>query len=330
MTKKLISIIGASGFVGSYLREELNNSGIEFQAFDKNNIHNSKEIEYLDVEDHRSLMQLSNASTLINLAAVHRDDIKPISKYDDINVQGAKNTCIAAENFGINKIIFISSVAVYGFAPANTDESGEPNYFNDYGRTKYLAENVYKEWFDKDPNSRSLIIIRPTVIFGEGNRGNVYNLLNQVSKNRFVMIGSGNNIKSMAYVRNVVAFIKYCININDGFHIYNYVDKPDLDMNSFLILIRKKLFNKESVGIRLPYFFGIIIGKIFDLLSNLTGYKFPVSSIRIEKFVKTTQFNTSIGNTGFQAPFKLDEALERTLDYEFISTIDDKKEFYTE
>jgi len=57
------------------------------------------------------------------------------------------------------------------------DESGEPNYFNDYGRTKYLAEQVYKEWQAEDPENRSLVIVRPTVIFGEGNRGNVYNLV---------------------------------------------------------------------------------------------------------------------------------------------------------
>ena len=48
---------------------------------------------------------------------------------------------------------------------------GESNYFNDYGRTKYLAEQVYKAWQAEDPESRTLVIVRPTVIFGEGNRG---------------------------------------------------------------------------------------------------------------------------------------------------------------
>ena len=72
-----------------------------------------------------------------------------------------------------NKIIFTSSVAIYGFAPANTGEDGKPDYFNDYGRTKYLAEQVYKKWQAEDPENRTLVIVRPTVIFGEGNRGNV-------------------------------------------------------------------------------------------------------------------------------------------------------------
>ena len=49
-------------------------------------------------------------------------------------------------------------------------EEGAINPFNEYGRTKALAEDVYREWRAKDPDSRSLIIVRPTVVFGEGNR----------------------------------------------------------------------------------------------------------------------------------------------------------------
>ena len=64
------------------------------------------------------------------------------SLYDEVNVQGSENICRACSELGIHKIIFTSSVAVYGFAPVGTDESGEINYFNDYGRTKFLAEEI--------------------------------------------------------------------------------------------------------------------------------------------------------------------------------------------
>ena len=59
-----------------------------------------------------------------------------------------------------------------------------------------MAENIYKDWFNEDPSKRTLIIIRPTVIFGEGNRGNVYNLLNQINSKKFAMFGNGKNKKS--------------------------------------------------------------------------------------------------------------------------------------
>jgi len=85
-----------------------------------------------------------------------------------------------------------------------------------------LAESVYKEWQQEDTKNRTLAIVRPTVIFGEGHRGNVYNLLNQIFTGRFVMFGDGRNRKSMAYVENVVAFLEHSLSFKPGVHIYNY------------------------------------------------------------------------------------------------------------
>ena len=178
--KAIAAVVGA-GLVGSRLASFCDKANVQYNVYDIDLKKNNDKIVYLDVEDTKSLELLSSSNTIINLAAVHRDDIRPLSRYDDVNITGAKNICDAARKHKINRIIFTSSVAIYGVAPPNTDESGAPNYFNDYGRTKYLAEQVYKEWQAEDPFNRTLVIIRPTVIFGEGNRGNVYNLLNQIA-----------------------------------------------------------------------------------------------------------------------------------------------------
>ncbi len=146
MNKNEVAIVGGAGFVGSRLTARFRKRNIFSNKYDIDLSNYSDKSIYLDVEDVDSLDQLAGVSTIINLAAVHRDDVRPLSRYDDVNVQGAKNVCEAACKHGINKIIFTSSVAIYGFAPADTDESGESNYFNDYGRTKYLAEQVYKAW----------------------------------------------------------------------------------------------------------------------------------------------------------------------------------------
>lgn len=264
------------------------------------------------------------------MAAVHRDDIRPLSRYDDVNVQGSVNVCDIARKHNINKIIFTSSEAIYGFAAANTDESGEPNFFNDYGRTKYLAEKVYKEWHAEDPKNRTLVIVRPTVIFGEGNRGNVLNLLKQIASGRFVMFGNGKNKKSMAYIENVTAFLEYSLSFKPGMHIYNYIDKPDFDMNTLVTEARKTLFGKNNIGLRLPVFLGIAIGYFTDLISKVTGKTLPVSSIRVKKFMGTTQFRSSVSETGFLPPVSLEEGLARTLRYEFLEDNSDKRTFETE
>lgn len=328
--ENIVAIFGGAGFLGTRLCSQMQSNGINYVVCDKNNSSVASDQITLDIEDLNSFDNVAGAAAIINLAAVHRDDVRPISRYDDVNVQGSVNVCKAARLFGINKIIFTSSVAIYGFASADTDESGDPNYFNDYGRTKYLAEQVYKEWQAEDPENRTLVIVRPTVIFGEGNRGNVYNLLKQIAAGRFVMFGNGKNKKSMAYVENVAAFLEYSLSFKPGLHIYNYIDKPDFDMNALVSKARKTLFAKNNVGLRLPAFLGMAVGYFADLVAKITGKTLPVSSIRVKKFMGTTQFTSSVNKTGFVPPITLEEGLARTLRYEFLEDNSDKRTFITE
>lgn len=100
-----------------------------------------------------------------------------------------------------------------------------------------------------------MTIIRPTVIFGERNRGNVYNLLKQIAGGKFAMVGPGTNYKSMAYVGNIVEFIKFKLkNVTAGYEVYNYVDKPDLNMNQLVAEVEQSLgkntIDAPSISIR--------------------------------------------------------------------------------
>ena len=314
-----IAVIGGSGFVGKYLSTLLDKYSIDYDIFDLNQ-KDTKPIKYLDVTDITTLNSIEGYDLIINLAAEHKDNIEPKTRYDEVNVEGARNVCIAAERFNIKHIIFTSSVAVYGFVDENTDEKGDINYFNDYGRTKFQAENVYRDWFSKKSQEKNLTIIRPTVIFGKENRGNVYNLMKQIASKRFLMIGDGKNMKSMAYVENVAEFLLYALNFKEGYHLYNYVDKPDLNMNELVRIIRKKLFKKNSAGIRIPSFLGYLVGIISDFVLGVFKIDSPISRIRIKKFISSTQFDTSLKETGFIPQKNLTEALNETLSYEFTTT----------
>lgn len=326
----MITIIGGSGFVGTRLCKRLELDSVDFIIVDKvmSKTFGDK-TAVADVRDYAGLVKVCDGDVIINLAAEHRDDVSPKSLYDEVNVAGARRVCEVAEARGINKIIFTSSVAVYGFAPLGTDESGEINYFNDYGRTKYEAELVYKAWQEKDSENRMLVIIRPTVVFGEQNRGNVYNLLRQIASGKFMMIGDGTNRKSMAYVENVAAFLEYSLGFENGVHIYNYIDKPDFDMNTLVANVNKALGKDEKIGFRLPFLLGYNIGKVFDFVAFVTGKKFTVSSIRVKKFCSDSMFETSIAKTGFVPPVNLEDGLASTIKYEFVDKT--KAEvFYTE
>lgn len=313
-------IIGGSGFIGTRLAKRLSSANTPFQIVDKAKSNTFPELTQLcDIRNREKLLQIdTTADVIINLAAEHRDDVRPKSLYDEVNVMGSQHVCDLAEAKGINKIIFTSSVAVYGFAERGTDENGKINPFNDYGRTKHEAELIYKDWQAKDPEHRTLVIVRPTVVFGEQNRGNVYNLLKQIASGKFVMIGNGENRKSMAYVENVAAFLEFSNSLETGVHTYNYIDKPDFDMNSLVIRVKKALGKEGNVRTRVPYWFGMLAGYGFDALAKLTGKNLPISSIRIQKFCTNSVYNTGITTTAFKPTIDLETAISNTINYEFV------------
>lgn len=327
----MISIVGGSGFIGTRLCRRFAGNSVPFVIVDKAVSATFPEKTVIaDVRESAALEQSIEGNVIINLAAEHRDDVTPRSLYDQVNVGGAENLCAEAERKGIEKIIFTSSVAVYGFAPEETDERGEINYFNDYGRTKYEAEQIFKAWQAKAPERRSLVIVRPTVVFGERNRGNVYNLLRQIASGRFLMIGDGHNVKSMAYVENVAAFLEHALSFGPGTHLYNYIDKPDFDMNKLVKKVYTALGKKEKINFRIPYSVGYALGRVFDLVAMLTGKKFPISSIRVKKFCANSSFETSVAATGFVPPVSLEEGLLRTIRYEFVEEHKEDQLFYSE
>lgn len=328
-----INIIGGSGFIGTRLVKRLiSKPQLQTWIIDKlvSNTFPAMSIPC----DVRSLDQLrksiSQNSVLINLAAEHRDDVRPLSLYDDVNVGGAKNICTVACEKNVTKIIFTSSVAVYGFARIGTDEFGGIAPFNDYGRTKYEAEQVFKAWQAEAPGVRTLVIIRPTVVFGEQNRGNVYNLLRQIASGKFIMVGNGENRKSIAYVENVVAFIEYAMGFKPGVHLYNFIDKPDFTMNGLTGEVNRMLGRSDKIFIRIPFALGYFFGKVFDFAACITGRRFPISSVRVRKFCANSVYNTNIDQTGFVPPVQLQQALAQTVRYEFIEKHNNEHLYFTE
>ena len=315
-----ITLIGASGFVGTRLIELLKQNNYFLQNVDKKQSRFHSEITVIaDVLDKNNLVTLlDNTDVVILLAAEHRDDVTPTSLYYDVNVGGMRNTLEAMEANGVKRIIFTSSVAVYGLNKNNPTETYPADPFNHYGKSKWEAEKVLQEWYKVHPDW-NINVIRPTVIFGERNRGNVYNLLKQISSGRFLMVGKGNNKKSMAYVGNIVAFIKFLIeNKTTGYEVYNYIDKPDFTMNELVDHVSKVL-NKHIPSVHYPLWLGMLGGFCFDVLAFITRRKLTISSVRVKKFCVTTQFDaTKVQNTDFRAPYTLAEGLARTLEFEFI------------
>ena len=314
-----ILVTGGSGFIGTNLVTDLLKAGHSVIIYDKvkSEIHPDLCL-IADVRDRERLNKaLQGVDVVYHLAAEHRDDVRPVSLYYDVNVGGAKNVIDAVNRNNIKKIIFTSSVAVYGLNNGEPNEESPVKPFNDYSKSKYQSEKLFNDWV-KDGNSKCLVIVRPVVIFGEKNRGNVYELLSQIASGNFIMVGKGKNMKSMAYVLNLSGFLTKTIQSGPGRHVYNYADKPDMTMEKLVCIASEALGNGRGTKARIPYPIGLLAGYAFDLMARITGKTYPVSSIRIKKFVADTKVSAEkLKETGFVAPYSLAEGLERMIASEF-------------
>lgn len=315
-----ITIVGGSGFVGGHLISLLKNAGFRcLLNIDKQPSSLHPEVTQIaNVLDKKSLSDLlQGTDVVVLLAAEHKDNVSPVSLYYEVNVYGMRNTLEAMEENGIKRLIFTSSVAVYGLNKVNPNEQTPADPFNHYGKSKWQAEEVLQEWY-KTHSDWNINILRPTVIFGEKNRGNVYNLLHQIASGKFMMIGKGENQKSMSYVGNIVAFIQFLAeNKKEGYEVYNYVDKPDFSTND-LVYHTGDVLGKHIPTFHIPYWLGMLGGYGFDALAFVLRKKLTISSVRVKKFCAVTQFDsTKAMNSGFVPPYTIKEGLRRTLKTEF-------------
>ncbi len=311
-----LKIIGGSGFIGTNFIDNFKND-YDITILD---IRDSQSYpmmyEYCDIRDKNMLKAcLQPDDIVINLAAEHHDDVSPSDRYYETNSLGAKNLSEVAREKGISKIVFTSTVAVYGLSDDPKSEESPTVPFNHYGKSKLMAEKHYIDW--QSECNTDLVIIRPTAIFGPGNKGNVYNLFNQIARNRFIMISKGENIKSVGYIDNISHFIRTCLRASKNTsEIYNFVDKPDLTTSELVSLV-KSCLNRNGSKLYIPYWLAYGIGLLFDLFGQITARKFIISSIRIKKFCSSTIIECNSSPKDYKQVISLEDGISKTIDSDF-------------
>ena len=182
---------------------------------------------------------------------------------------------------------------------------------NDYGRSKMEAEKVIKEWVNEKVGRKALII-RPAVVFGSHNYGNIFNLMRNIDRGRNVVIGSKSVIKSTAYVQNVIAATKYLMDTVDSkFEVFNYADQPHLTNFEISAVIAESLGKGGSI--KIPYSVAITLGSLFDVAGKLLNKEMVISTKRVKKFCTSTYFSADkVLEYGFKPEFDTKEAITET------------------
>lgn len=308
-----ILVTGGSGFIGSHFLDLLpQEQVINFDLAEPNPRSNATFVRG-DIrvrDDLRKAIQGKNVRTIISLAAKHHDFGIGHDEYFDTNEDGTRCLCDVATENGIKEIIFFSSVAVYGIREEMSTEETTPAPDGPYGASKLAGEKVLAEWANEDP-SRKVLIIRPALVFGPNNMANMRNLIRQIDSGLYFHLGKADNVKSIAYVENVVQaalFLK--ARMQPGVAIYNYADEPQLTTRQIGTVIADAL--NKKIRITIPKLFGILMGVPFDVVIKLTGKNLPVSSARIKKLGTQTYHSAEkIFGLGFEPTFSTIDGLKK-------------------
>lgn len=204
---------GGAGFLGYHLAQDLQNRGIAFLAF--NDIAPFFKDEYpagallakVDVRDEEAMYRLIKDNKIEII--VHCAAALPLWPKEEImttNVAGVRNTLKQAQKCGVERVVFISSTAVYGVPEKHPLIETDPvDGVGAYGTSKILGEEVCREFRDQ---GMCVPVIRPKTFIGTARLGVFQILYDWVdSGKRIPIIGKGDNLYQLLEVTDLIEAI---------------------------------------------------------------------------------------------------------------------------
>lgn len=287
--KRRAVVLGASGFVGTRLVRRLSHQGYSVAAIDIAAPRERRDgVDYVtaDVREPLPLDLGLGAQALYNLAAVHRTPGHPPHEYYDTNVMGAANATELAERCGIPLIVFTSSISVYGPSELVVTEQSPLNPTSDYGRSKRMAEVVHRKWA-QGGDGRRLVIVRPGVIFGPGERGNYTNLARALRRRMFAYPGRRDTVKSGGHVDELLRCIEFAIDKCKREVVFNFAF-PDESTTEEIVGAFSRVAGYPATHPTIPVAPLLAAASLFEA-ADAVGIRNPVHRERVMKLFKSTR-----------------------------------------
>jgi len=250
---------------------------------------------------------------IANFAAVHREPGHEGHEYYQTNLLGAENICNWADKVNCQKIIFSSSIAPYGPSEDERNESSLPVPTTAYGGSKLAAEKIHQIWQAKDFDNRQLVIVRPGVVFGPGEGGNVSRLIKAVRNRYFFYTGNQKTRKAGVYVKELCHAMCWVLDSEkskaDKVTLFNMTMNPGPSIEEYVETIAKVVGIKARVP-KVPVSLLLVASYIIDLFARPLGIDHPFSPVRIKKLTRSNNIlPTYLCDNGYKYRYTLEEAL---------------------
>ena len=314
--KKTVLITGGAGFLGINLTRYLLNKGYQVTSLD------IAPFTYPDVQDQikiidgdiRSLEDVEKAMEGVDIV-VHAAAALPLYKPEDIfstDVDGTRNVLEAARSHEVERVIHISSTAVYGIPERHPVFEDDPMIgVGPYGEAKVLAEEVCMEYRNK---GMCIPIIRPKSFIGPERLG-VFALFYEWANDgkNFPVLGRGNQPYQFLDVEDLCVSIGLCMElpeekVNDVFNIgATEYGSPKED---FQVVLDHAGYGKKIIS--LPEGPAIVILRFLERLHLSPLYKWVYEQVGKESFVSVEKAERVLG---FTPRYSNKEALIRNFEW---------------
>jgi len=312
-----VLITGASGFIAEHLiKTLLRNDNVIIHAL----IHKHDKVfpsivkKFTgDLNDPSSLKKVAEGVDIVfHLAAKTDNPSASEIDYYATNVEGTQNlleACINARHF----IYFSSVKAMVEETPITIDEGFPPNPTTSYGKTKLLAEQLVLKYGVK--YGIKTTTLRLPMVYGAGNIGNTYKMIEAIDKNKFILIGNGGNIRSIVHVQNVV---DAAINVIDkdkaNGNAYIVTDGQDYSVREQYETIAKGL-GKKPLKYNIPMSIARGLAFMGDIGSRIIRKPLPFNSEVMGKVTGSLTFSSNkiTLDTGFVPKYNLYNTINETI-----------------
>ncbi|WP_339882857.1 NAD-dependent epimerase/dehydratase family protein [Polaribacter vadi] len=297
-------ITGNKGFVGLNLINYLNHYGKSTIGVSRTPV--LDELSYKDL----NIEKLNKSKSLIHLAG-KAHDLKKTSEdsaYFEVNTELTKKLFDQFLESTCEVFIYMSSVkAAADEVEGILTEEVTPSPVTVYGKSKLAAENYI---LSKDiPKNKRVYILRPCMIHGPNNKGNLNLLYNFVSKGVPYLFGIYENKRSFVSVENLCFIINELLeNANIASGIYHIADDEAISTNQLVEIIGKTISKPAKIW-NTPKLIVNFLAKIGDILP------IPINSERLQKLTENYEVSNKKIKEVIQKnlPLSAEKGIQKTI-----------------
>lgn len=280
--EKNILITGATGFVGTNLTSYLNSLGYKTTGITRTP-KSTKALSYASL----SLKKWNEAYAMVHLAG-KAHDLKGVSndaEYFEVNTELTKDVFNQFLKSDCTVFIYMSSVkAAADEVVGELTEEVTPNPVTVYGKSKLAAENYVLA--QQLPANKKVYILRPCMIHGPGNKGNLNLLYQLVSKGIPYPLGAFENKRSFLSVENLCFVIEQLIKLQPESGVYNIADDEAISTNELVTIIGEGSGKKVKI-LTISKALILGVGKIGTFL------RLPINEEKLQKLTENYVVNAS-------------------------------------